>query len=58
MARPRKSRATKQSVKLVLSLTPAEKKRLEAAAAKDRLPVATAARLYAMRAIDRGEDVV
>lgn len=33
-------------------------RRPPAAAAKDRLPVATAARLYAMRAIDRGEDVV
>jgi hypothetical protein len=58
MARPRKSRATKQSAKVVLHLTLAEKKRLEVAAAKDRLPVATAARLYAMRAIDREEDVV
>jgi len=49
MARPRKPRVDKQSCKVVLHLTPAEKKRLEAAAARSGLPVATVARLYAMQ---------
>jgi len=45
--RPPKSAATKQSAKVVLHLTPAEKKRLDAAAARAKLPVATPARLRA-----------
>lgn len=45
MARPRKSRSEKQSVRLVLTLTSSEKRRLDAAAAQAGLPVATYARL-------------
>lgn len=52
MARPRKPAKTKQSAKVVLHLTPAEKRRLDAAAAQLRLPVATLARLYAMRGVE------
>lgn len=48
MARPPKSKADKQSVRVVLHLTPAEKRRLDAIAAKMRLPVATAARIRAL----------
>jgi hypothetical protein len=46
--RPPKSAATKQSAKVVLHLTPAEKKRLDAEAARAKLPVATLARLRAV----------
>lgn len=53
MARPRKSRASKQSVRVVIHLTRAEKKRLDAAATKSGLPVATVARLYALQVVDR-----
>jgi hypothetical protein len=49
MGRPRKSAALKQSVKVVLHLTPAEKRKLDAAAARMSLPVATAARIRALR---------
>jgi hypothetical protein len=49
MARPRKPRAIKQSVVVALHLTPAEKKLLDAAALREGLPVATIARLYALR---------
>lgn len=52
MARPRKSRAEKRSVLVVLHLTPAEKKRLMSAAARTGLPVATVARLYALQVVD------
>lgn len=52
MVRPLKSHTAKQSVVVVLHLTPAEKKRLAAAAARDGLPVATVARLYVMRFLD------
>lgn len=52
MGRPRKSRVDKQSCKVVLHLTLAEKKRLDAAARRAGLPVATAVRRYAMRAIE------
>ena len=44
MARPRKAPAKKQSVKVVIHLTPAEKRRLDAAAERVGLPVATLAR--------------
>jgi hypothetical protein len=52
MARPRKKLIEKRSVDVVLHLTPAEKKRLDAAAARAGLPVATVARLYTMRAVE------
>ena len=52
MARPRKTKVDKQSVVVVLHLTLADKKRLDAAAARAGLPVATAARLYALRGAD------
>ena len=42
--RPRKPRAEKQSALVVIHLTPAEKKKLEAAARRADLPVATLAR--------------
>jgi hypothetical protein len=45
MGRPPKSAADKQSIKIVLHLTPAEKKKLDKAAAQAKLPVATLARL-------------
>jgi hypothetical protein len=45
MGRPRKSSAQKRSVRVVLLLTTAEKRQLEAAAARAHLPVATFARL-------------
>jgi|HubBroStandDraft_2_1064218.scaffolds.fasta_scaffold04066_7 hypothetical protein len=48
MARPRKSRSDKQSVRVVLNLTPDEKKRLDAAARQAGLPPATLARLRAL----------
>ena len=48
VGRPRKSVDEKQSIKVVLHLTPAEKKRLDALAAKMDLPVATAARIRAL----------
>jgi len=51
MARPRKALAAKQSAVVVVKLTPTDKRRLDAVAARDRLPVATAARLYVMRAV-------
>jgi hypothetical protein len=54
MSRSRKPVAHKQSIKVVLHLTPAEKRRLDAAAKREGLPVATAARLYALRAADSG----
>jgi hypothetical protein len=50
MGRPRKSRAKKQSEQVVLYLTPAEKKKLNAAAERAGLPVATFARIHAMGA--------
>ena len=50
MARPRKSRIDKQSVRVVLHLTMAEKKRLDAEATRAKLPVATLARLRAVGA--------
>lgn len=49
MGRPQKSAADKQSIKVVLHLTPAEKKQLDRAAARAKLPVATLARLRAAR---------
>jgi hypothetical protein len=52
MSRPRKPRTKKQSICVVLHLTPAEKKRLDAAAARAGLPVATVARLYTMQAVE------
>lgn len=52
MSRPLKSRASKQSVRVVLHLTPAEKKRLDAAAIKVGLPTATVARLYALQVVE------
>ena len=53
MARPRKPAAQKQSVKVVLHLTPAEKRQLDAAAARAGLPVATLVRLSALEAARR-----
>jgi len=50
VARPRKPAAAKQSAKVVLHLTPAEKRKLAAAAARAGLPVATTTRLLALRA--------
>ena len=50
MSRPHKPRASKQSVVVVLHLTPAEKKKLEALAKQAGLPVATLARLRAVGA--------
>jgi hypothetical protein len=47
--RPPKLVADKQSMKVVLHLTPAEKKRLDLEAARERVPVATLARLRATR---------
>jgi hypothetical protein len=52
VARPRKSDATKQSVVVALHLTLAEKRRLDAAAKRVGLPVATAARLYVLRGVE------
>ena len=48
--RPPKPRAKKQSELVVLHLTPAEKKKLDAAAERAGLPVATFARMHAMQA--------
>jgi len=48
MARPRKRRADKQSICVVLHLTPDEKKKLDAAARRADLPVATLARRRAL----------
>ena len=48
--RPRKPRAKKQSEQVVIHLTPAEKKKLNAAADRAGLPVATFARMHAMQA--------
>jgi len=45
VGRPKKSRAKKQSIRVVLHLTPEEKKRLDVAAMRAGLPVATLARL-------------
>ncbi len=45
MGRPRKPRVDKQSVRVVLNFTLAEKKRLDEMARKAGLPVATLARL-------------
>lgn len=42
---------------IVLHLTPADAKKLVAAAAREGLPVATVARLYTMRAVDRSVNV-
>jgi uncharacterized protein (DUF1778 family) len=50
MGRPCKPRAKKQSENVVLRLTPSEKKRLDAAAERAGLPVATFARIRAMQA--------
>jgi hypothetical protein len=49
MARPRKPAADKQSFKVVLHLTRAEKRKLDRLAAEMGLPVATAARLRVLR---------
>jgi hypothetical protein len=57
MARPRKPRAEKKALIVAIKLTPGDKKRLDAVAAKERLPVATVARLYVMRAVDKAEPV-
>jgi hypothetical protein len=57
MARPRKLRAVKQSAIVVMKMTPSDKKKLDAAAARERLPVATLARLYVMRAVDGHQNV-
>lgn len=51
MGRPRKSASKKQSVRVVLHLTRAEKRLLDAAASRAGLPVATVARLYAMQVV-------
>ncbi len=48
MGRPRKLQGQKQSIRVVLYLTPAEKKRLDALARQAGLPVATLARLRAV----------
>lgn len=48
MSRPRKPRVSKQSVRVVLHLTVAEKKRLDEMAREAGLPVATFARLRAI----------
>ena len=53
MARPRKPTAQKQSVKVVLHLTPAEKRLLDAAAGRAGLPVATMVRIGALEAARR-----
>jgi len=53
MGRPPKPAAEKQSMKVVLHLTPAEKKRLDRAAARAKVPVATLARLRATTERDR-----
>jgi hypothetical protein len=55
VARPRKSVSEKQSIKVVLHLTLREKKQLDAAATKAKLPVATLARLRAVGARDVDE---
>jgi hypothetical protein len=57
MARPRKPRAEKKALIVAIKLTPGDKKRLDAVAAKERLPVATVARLYVMLAVDKAEPV-
>jgi hypothetical protein len=54
MGRPRKSVSKKQSVRLVLHLTLADKKILDDAAKRAGLPVATVARLYAMQVAGGG----
>ncbi len=48
MGRPRKLQGQKQSIRVVLYLTQAEKKRLDALARQAGLPVATLARLRAV----------
>jgi len=48
MARPCKPLAEKRSVKVVLHLTRAEKKKLDALARQESLPVATLTRLRAL----------
>lgn len=55
MSRPRKTRVQKQSAKVVLHLTLAQKKQLDAAADRIGLPVATVARLYVMQVIEMGK---
>lgn len=51
MGRPAKNVREKQSVRFVLNVTPAEKKQIEAAAAKEKLPAATFARLRLIRSL-------
>jgi len=51
MGRPRKPRSEKQSVRLVLHLTPGEKKQLDVAAARANLPAAA----FARRVVTRGQ---
>lgn len=48
MARPRKSAANKRSVQVVLYLTPAEKRQIDALAKQRGLSVSTFARLRAL----------
>jgi hypothetical protein len=48
MGRPRKRVSQKQSIRVVLHLTPAEKKKLDRIAAQMGLPTATAARFRAL----------
>lgn len=55
MARPRKSRSAKQSIRVVIHLTPGEKKQLDAAAMQAGLPVATLARLRTLRRVLQGD---
>ena len=57
MARPRKTRIEKRSARVVLQFTPGEKKRLEAVAERAGLPVATAARVFAMQVVESKEGV-
>lgn len=49
MGRPPKSAADKQSIKVVIHLTPAEKRLLDREAAKAKVPVATLARIRTVR---------
>jgi len=57
MGRPCKPHAEKQSVRIILNLTPAEKKRLDAAARRAGLSVATVARLYTMQVVKAASEV-
>lgn len=52
MARPRKSRSDKRSASVTVYLTPSEKKRLDAASERAKLPVATLARQRLLQAAD------